>query len=493
MRIIRIAILSLLALKVQAQNVENKWLINVGMHGPQFTIKNDFFWTQNWRLKDWNITPPISKLSASRYLTGGLSSELSFSIAKVAMQPKVDKSENLFMDIDLNVKYAFANGYILKTKSWFDPYLVAGVGTTYLDQDLGATKDKWFLAINYGAGLNIWFEKNVGLNIQAVYNMLPTVDNIQVNNITGDQHRDYMHHSAGLVFRFGKKDKDNDGIADNEDACPDMPGKAFLKGCPDKDADSVADRDDACVDVKGSVALKGCPDTDKDGVADKDDACVTERGKKELSGCPDSDGDGIADKDDACPNVAGMMNLKGCPDADGDGFTDSEDKCPNEYGKLNGCPDTDGDGILDTEDKCPKEAGIAELQGCPRPKIKEEEKVILEKKIATLAKSINFETGKEIIKKESYDELDQVVVFLKEYPDVNFKIEGHTDNVGEEQKNVELSKKRAAAVKAYLNAKGIVEEKLRSEGFGSSRPIADNGSAVGRAKNRRVDITVDNQ
>ena len=119
--------------------------------------------------------------------------------------------------------------------------------------------------------------------------------------------------------------------------------------------------------------------------------------------------------------------------------------------------------------------------------------MVLEKKIATLAKSINFETGKDILRKDSYDELDQVMVFINEYPEVNFKIEGHTDNVGDEAKNLDLSKKRAEAVKNYLISTGVSKDKLKSDGFGATKPIADNASAGGRAKNRRVDITVNNE
>ncbi|MBK7957954.1 MAG: OmpA family protein [Bacteroidetes bacterium] len=469
-----------------AQNKDYKWQIGVGMHGPQFTINDDFFWSQNWRLKDWNITPPISKLSVSRHITGGLSPELSYSIGKIFFQPQIDKQEHLFMDIDLNAKYSFANGYILKTKSWFDPYLIAGVGATFVDKIAGA---HWFFAINYGMGLNLWFEKNVGLNIQTIYNKLPGAA-MQVGS-GGNVYGDYMHHSAGLVFRFGgKNDKDGDGIADEKDACPEVAGIEALKGCPDKDGDGIGDKEDACPDQVGVAALLGCPDRDGDGIGDKDDACPGEAGLKELNGCPDKDKDGIADKDDACPDVAGMVNLKGCPDKDGDGYTDADDDCPEVYGKVKGCPDTDGDGIEDSKDNCPKEAGLVELKGCPKQVMKEEEKKEVEKKIATLAKSINFETGKDVIKKESFDELDQVVVFMNQYSGVNFKIEGHTDNVGEDAKNLELSKKRAQAVKDYFISKGIATSRLSSEGFGSANPKADNKLATGRAINRRVDITI---
>ena len=89
-----------------------------------------------------------------------------------------------------------------------------------------------------------------------------------------------------------------------------------VNGCPDKDGDGIADKDDACPEVAGLASLKGCPDADGDGVADKDDKCPTVAGPKENAGCPwpDTDGDGILDKDDKCPDVKGTVANNGCPE-----------------------------------------------------------------------------------------------------------------------------------------------------------------------------------
>ena len=135
----------------------------------------------------------------------------------------------------------------------------------------------------------------------------------------------------------------------------------------DADSDGVADENDACPNVAGLTALSGCPDADSDGIADKDDACPNEAGASASDGCPDTDGDGILDKDDECPIEAGTAESNGCPDADGDGVADKDDECPNEAGlpDLNGCPDMDGDGIADKDDSCPNEVGIPSLDGCP--------------------------------------------------------------------------------------------------------------------------------
>ena len=114
-------------------------------------------------------------------------------------------------------------------------------------------------------------------------------------------------------------------------------------------------------------------DTDKDGIPDDVDKCPTVPGIAKYNGCPipDTDGDGINDEQDKCPTVAGVAKYQGCPipDTDGDGINDEEDKCPTVAGlaKYQGCPipDTDGDGINDEEDKCPNRVGVASNLGCP--------------------------------------------------------------------------------------------------------------------------------
>ncbi|OCA77213.1 hypothetical protein BBI01_01745 [Chryseobacterium artocarpi] len=114
-----------------------------------------------------------------------------------------------------------------------------------------------------------------------------------------------------------RKDKDQDGIPNKEDHCPEVAGLPEFHGCPDTDGDGIADKDDACPDVAGPTENNGCPwpDTDGDGVIDKDDACPTVTGPPENNGCPwpDTDGDGVLDKDDACPTVPGLPEYNGCP------------------------------------------------------------------------------------------------------------------------------------------------------------------------------------
>ncbi len=217
-------------------------------------------------------------------------------------------------------------------------------------------------------------------------------------------------------------------------------------------------------------------DTDKDGYPDDIDQCPTikEDGQPPdpTDGCPagsDRDGDGIPDIDDACPDKP----------EDKDGIQD-EDGCPEV--------DADNDEIPDTEDKCPTEPGprnkIAEKNGCPGlTKVTEEGTV-------ELLRPIEFEFGKATIKPVSYEILDEVVTLMKARGEIRIGVYGHTDNVGADATNLELSKTRAASVVKYLVSKGIADRRLESEGFGESKPVTSNATPAGRAKNRRVDFKI---
>jgi hypothetical protein len=101
---------------------------------------------------------------------------------------------------------------------------------------------------------------------------------------------------------------------------------------------------------------------------------------------------------------------------------------------------------------------------------------------------ILFDTDSDHLKDESKPTLDELVAAARAQPSWNFAIEGHTDNVGSDAHNQALSEKRAISVKTYLVAAGVNENRLTTQGFGSSRPVASNDTALGRSQNRRVEI-----
>ena len=101
---------------------------------------------------------------------------------------------------------------------------------------------------------------------------------------------------------------------------------------------------------------------------------------------------------------------------------------------------------------------------------------------------INFDTDSDVIKPESKAALDTIVKLAKEKADWKFTIEGHTDATATPAHNQTLSEKRAAAVKAYLTTAGVAGARMSAQGLGATKPVADNGTSIGRAQNRRVEL-----
>ncbi len=110
----------------------------------------------------------------------------------------------------------------------------------------------------------------------------------------------------------------------------------------------------------------------------------------------------------------------------------------------------------------------------------------------TAAQNIFFVTGSSKLLAKSFPKLNDVVKILTDNPTYKVQIDGHTDEVGKDDYNQTLSEQRAASVKAYFVSKGIAEDRLSSAGYGETKPVADNKTAAGRAKNRRVEMTLSN-
>lgn len=328
----------------------------------------------------------------------------------------------------------------LKDENVWAPFLTAGVGAGIYTGRMGAY-------LPMGGGLQFNASSNTYFLLQAQYKMALT-KKVLANN---------LFYSIGFAQNVGG----DDAPAPRAELPTVAPAPVVL----DKDGDGINDETDACPDEKGIAALKGCPDTDSDGIADKEDKCPGEKGLSKYNGCPipDTDKDGINDENDNCKDLAGLARYQGCP-----------------------VPDTDKDGINDEEDKCRDVAGVASNMGCPE--IAQE----TVEKINKAAASIFFATGSNKLLAKSNAALNNVVAILTANPGYKVDINGYTDNKGDAGKNRALSEARANAVQDYLIKKGIDGSRLSAIGFGDENPIADNNTAAGRAKNRRVEMKVRN-
>ncbi|KUG11154.1 hypothetical protein BEI02_04225 [Elizabethkingia sp. HvH-WGS333] len=431
-----------------AQTTSNPWLIGVGAHGENHKAQaNNFsntFGAQNltkrlFNLNNFSITPPLSKLTVARNINKYLVADLQASVGNVGNK-KFNMDKEFFLMAGLGLQFKF-NG-LWNEESWFDPY--ARVGANYLRHDYSGltfprtdafgnyydsyngngdkTGKKNFFALSTGLGSNFWITKNFGLGIQGDYVTTPG-DKSTVAN--------FWQASASLLFRFGNRDRDKDGIPDKDDRCPDTPGLPEFQGCPDTDGDGIPDIDDKCPEVAGPKENQGCP-------------------------WPDTDGDGVLDKDDQCVNVPGPKENNGCP-----------------------WPDRDGDGIPDKDDKCPDVPGLPEYQGCPPTK----------DRVTKELKDILFDFNKATIQSGSLSKVDAAADIIKGAKVENFLVVGHTDAKGNANYNLKLSRERAASVVKALEARGVNGSQLKSVGVGSKEAtVPATASNEARQEDRKVEV-----
>ena len=171
----------------------------------------------------------------------------------------------------------------------------------------------------------------------------------------------------------------------------------------------------------------------------------------------------MLDADDECRDVPGVPVMKGCPD-----------------------PDRDGDTVVDRLDNCPDEPGLVEHQGCKKKELVK----IVDGKLEILD-IVYFALDAAVIQQRSFPLLDNVARVLTAQPKITkVRVEGHTDDLGNDDYNKKLSQRRADAVRAYLINKGIDAGRLEAVGFGEEQPKVKETTAAARATNRRVEFVI---
>jgi len=306
------------------------------------------------------------------------------------------------------------------------------------------------------------FDAHVGWDFRVLgrFDLGPYVGYTQVFEVgsgveSGDAH--VLAIGVALGLGAGRGDRDHDGVFDDEDACPDVPGRRTddpkTNGCPrtDRDHDGVFDDEDACPDVPGrrtnDPKTNGCPRTDRDG-------------------------DGVFDDEDACPEVRGVRTddpkTNGCPppDQDHDGILDADDACPTVPGVATHDPKTNG---------CPPSAGPARIEG---------DRIVLDE-------IIHFDTDDSRVHHASWPLVKKVADLIRANPDIlEVHILGHADRIGTEEHNQMLSKARAESVRRLLVHFGVEESRLTTEAFGDTKPRAPGSDAEALAQNRRVEFII---
>ncbi|MCF8267299.1 MAG: OmpA family protein [Ignavibacteriales bacterium] len=416
------------------------------------------------------------------------------------------------------------------------PYFYGGLGLFYFNvvKDTyenwnnnvkGLDKSGVALQVPIGLGFEYYFADNFAVDLSAGL-MLSTTD--LLNHFEDGSLTDgYYKFGLGLHYKFsGPADSDKDGLTDNEEK---QIGTDPMN--PDTDGDKIKDIDE----VRKTNTNPTKADTDNDGLNDYEEIYTYKTDPKKA----DTDNDKLSDGDevnryktdplkddtdgDYLTDGNEVMTYKTNPlnkDTDGDTLadndelqkyrtdplkadTDSDTLADNvEINSHKTDPtlyDTDADGLNDADeinkyktnpleadtDKGSVNDGVEVKRGTDALNADDD---IIKAEVAIVLEGITFETGKAEIKPESEIKLNEALRTLNVYSEIVVEVSGHTDNVGNAAKNKTLSQERAESVRNWLIEKGIDAERLVAKGYGADKPIANNKTAEGKAKNRRIEF-----
>lgn len=398
-------------------------------------------------------------------------------------------------------------------KGW-NPYFYVGGGVMNFSVDTKPNvlsgkpveDDGWVAIIPAGIGAEFALSDRVLLDFSLGGAMSTTYDLDAYRAGADDIWDSYFNASLGLTFT-GENcsvDKDKDGLGKCDELKigtdpnnPDTDGDGLLDGeeyltyktdplNPDTDGDGLTDFEE----VKSTGTNPLVADTDGDGLSDGDEVHKYKTDPLKA----DTDGDGLSDGDEVLKYKTDPLKK----DTDGDGLTDGDEVLKYKTDPLK--KDTDGDGLTDGEEvlkyktdplKKDTDGGSVddgtEVKRGTDPLNPEDDVVKIG--VPIILEGITFDVGKATIKPESEATLMKALKTLETYTDISVEISGHTDNTGSAKLNQKLSEERANSVKDWLVSKGIDPSRITTKGYGKDKPIADNKTAEGKQKNRRIEFT----
>ena len=377
----------------------------------------------------------------------------------------------------------------ISAESW-NPYLYAGFGGLHYDYITlpaaatpGLKASGWTGVVPAGIGLQAALGDRVSFEVSGGYNYSLSKN---LEAITGSKNDAYISYFIGLTVsgESGDADPDGDGLTNREEKeLGTDPKKA------DTDGDGLSDGDE--VHKYNTNPVKA--DSDGDGLSDGDEVSTYHTDPNKA----DTDGDGLSDGAEVSQYHTDPVKV----DTDGDGLSDGDEVTKYKTDPTKG--DTDGDGLSDYDEvmkyktdplKMDTDGGsvndgkeiangtnpLEPGDDVPKPKLEVGKAMVLE--------GIVFKSGKATIDPSSEPTLMQALEAFEKFPTATVEIRGYTDNVGKASSNKKLSLARAEAVKSWLVMKGVDAMRITTKGFGPENPIADNKTAEGKAKNRRIEF-----
>lgn len=327
------------------------------------------------------------------------------------------------------------------------------------DIDLGKNDSYWVIALSVFGLLS---EGNVDSDGDGLLNAEERQLGTDLNN--GDTDGDGLRDGEEVrTYRTNPliKDSDGDGLTDYDEIFVYRTNPLQR----DSDDDGLTDGDEIL--KFNTNALKS--DTDGDGLNDGEEVLNYHTNPLRA----DTDGDTLGDGDEVIKYRTDPLRA----DTDGDGLTDAEERLKYRTNPL--FADTDEGGVPDGREIA---AGTSPLN--PKDDVQQVVKI----GTPIILEGVTFETGSARITPAAKFVLDKIIPGLIKNPTIEIAIHGHTDNQGKASDNLRLSQERANAVKAYLVSQGVDAARIQTKGFGFTRPIADNATEEGRAKNRRIEF-----
>ncbi len=350
-----------------------------------------------------------------------------------------------------------------------------------------------------GFGLEQLIADRIAVSMSAEFTYLTGLGANFAQWVKNSRSRAILQFGVGLSFHFGGRRKSLMKEAEKDDKQRDRITRRVYEGDASVHGDTVLQDKAKTEDSTDSIAAVPIQneaadlDSDSDGISDGIDKCgSTPTGVLvDRDGCPlDSDNDGVFDGIDRCPSSvkddAPHVDAAGCaPDSDLDGVPDYRDRCPNSSERVavdsNGCSmDADKDGVEDALDQCPDtpHSLAVDISGCP------DRQQIFGKQVfhgLFSGGGVNFNS-------EKVNQFDSVITMMKMFPEIVVTVYGYTDDVGPDDANLQLSQKRADAVRSFLVSSGLENERVLSVGRGESNFMASNQTRRGRELNRRIEL-----
>ncbi len=431
----------------------------LGLSSLEAEDQNNFFSSQVYSLDVRLLLQPVREGSVLPYVFGG--------VALTFFNPVDQNNQPLLRNSRDEYRHAapflpVGGGIDFQTSDVFTVGLTGAyhIGTTDNLDD-----------IKTGGNDNYW---SIGFNLIAYFN--PIDNDLDKDSLLNDE-------EIKLGTDPRNPDTDGDGLRDGAEV------RTYHTDPLKKDTDG-----DGLNDGEEIFAYHTDPlnkDTDGDGLTDGDEVHTYQTDPLNK----DTDGDGLTDGDEVLKYRTDPLKR----DTDGDSLTDGEEVLMFHTDPLK--VDTDTDGLSDGDEvhkyktdplKVDTDAGGMpdgkEVQLGLNPLDPADDVPIINVGERIILEGVNFETAKTTLLPGAKVILDQVANSLSNYPAAEVAIHGHTDNVGGAKYNMQLSIGRAEAVKTYLVSKGIPAARIKTKGFGFTKPVSDNSTAEGRAKNRRIEF-----